>query len=364
MSLGTGIVNSDYSSKRQRAEINDNEQKLRRLARNRDSARECRKRKKDKYEVLRKELVHLEAENLQLRMKLKIGPEFAAEELKEASQFLEHLDGLLTAGATDETIKNAIHEVQQRYADYGRDRRSAIDFHINSLRKCLQPTQTTRTVLWLMSCVNEFHNEDGSLKPKQEGIVADLWYSLLNALQATGEQNLKLVTTVGADSFNSQKVPILEEVSKKPEQLIQRLESLIANKNDNLDTEMKKLQSLFSVRQIAKFMVWTQKNPVCMQMIEALWPHLQSQIGGLMEEDAEGTTGESLTTSSSSSSLYVNKNVISNSNINGNFKETNTENYVHSNNSSNVDHSSNKSKISASDEYLYDEEEDEDEEEY
>jgi hypothetical protein len=37
---------------------------------------------------------------------------------------------------------------------------------------------------------------------------------------------------------------------------------------------MDNIQSVLSPRQIAKFILWIDKNPAVMQMLEALWPHV------------------------------------------------------------------------------------------
>ena len=56
--------------------------------------------------------------------------------------------------------------------------------------------------------------------------------------------------------------------------MLDKLVSLIYNKNDSLDSEMNNIQTVLSARQIAKFILWIDQNPVCMQMLEALWPHI------------------------------------------------------------------------------------------
>jgi flagellar biosynthesis chaperone FliJ len=251
--------------------------RLRRLAKNRDSARECRKRKRNRYEHLTQQLVHLEAENLQLRMKLKMGPESEGKETEDTSKLMNNLDVLVKEGASDEDIKAAVTQIQEKYSDYGRDRKSALAFHLTALRRCLQPTQTTRTILWLMSCVEEFHEADGTLITTKSGEVAELWYSLLRDVNSSPDQNNSLVRLSGS-SFMSTEFPKLQEVTTYTESIINRLEALVTNKNESLDSEMKKLQSQFTVKQIAKFILWISKNPACMQMLEALWPHLCSEL--------------------------------------------------------------------------------------
>ena len=310
-------------------DLDADQKRLRRLERNRDSARECRKRKKDKSELLRQELVQVEAENVQLRMKLKVGPEAAKAENDQVAQFTAQLDVMIHDGASEETIREFIYNYQERFSDYGRDRRSAIEFHLKSLKGCLQPTQTTRTILWLFSKVPEFLNPDGTPTTDKTGMVAELYYSLLHAINATPEQNKRMAqlsmsaemikdrnsTSISAPTHTSTTAtnddsdtksgvssdsnkttgsglglglgsastlppvvttfPELKSVATETSAVLNRIETLIADKNESLDSEMKKLQSVFNARQIAKFLLWIEKNPACMHMLEVLWPHVQ-----------------------------------------------------------------------------------------
>eukprot|EP01038_Epipyxis_sp_PR26KG_P014704 gene14704-19762_t len=249
------------------------EKKRRRLERNRESARECRRRKKEKKIILRQQLAHLEADNLQLRLKLQVGHETST--LEEKSSYItSSLDSMIKEGASESDIQKAIEELQERFSDYGRDRRSAIDFHVSQLRRCLKPTQTTRAILWLLSCAPKFHNQNGELKSEENKELSELWFSLLDTLKPTPEQQRQLI------SFTSPTDPLhdpfkeVKLVTDNCNKMLDRLVDIICNKNDSLDNEMANLQTILSARQIAKFILWIDQNPACMQMLEALWPHL------------------------------------------------------------------------------------------
>ncbi|RYG62254.1 hypothetical protein EON64_18055, partial [archaeon] len=112
------------------------EKKKRRLERNRASARQCRKRKKEKKLLLRQQLAHLEADNLQLRLKLQVGEDNKEGSGDDQSVFITNkLNEMIKEGATESEIQRAIQELKERFSDYGRDRRSAIDFHIAQLKR-------------------------------------------------------------------------------------------------------------------------------------------------------------------------------------------------------------------------------------
>ena len=267
-------------------------------------------------------------------MKLKIGQESATVESQEMEQLTAELDEMINDGSNEENIRSAIHHIQERYSDYGRDRRSAISFHLNALKRCLQPTQTTKTILWLMSCVPQFHHStDGSPIINKSGVIAELWYSMLEAINPTAEQNQRMVQlTMGAigmgndadNQNNSQAkgdgitdmngesiLPAatfaeLKMATDETSSMINRIEGLLADKNESVESEMKKLQGLFNARQIAKFIIWVQKNPACMQMLEALWPHVQSSFGYTSPNNNNNnniSNSDAASSSSSSSSM-------------------------------------------------------------
>lgn len=71
------------------------EKKLRRLEKNRESARECRRRKKEHVVELQKQVAHLEAENLKLKLQLKVGEESQAQERQEKARITKKLDEMV-----------------------------------------------------------------------------------------------------------------------------------------------------------------------------------------------------------------------------------------------------------------------------
>jgi hypothetical protein len=78
---------------------------------------------------------------------LKIGEEAEATNQQEQQKLTENLDALLRSGASESEIYAKIEEYKEKFADYGRDRRSAIEFHLRNIERLLQPTQTTSVVM-------------------------------------------------------------------------------------------------------------------------------------------------------------------------------------------------------------------------
>lgn len=274
-------------------EMEAEQKKKRRLERNRESARECRKRKKEYGEALRAQLIHLEAENLQLRLKLKIGVDPSKRDNDKAAQITARLNMMLQQECSDAEIKKEIEELQEKYADYGRDTKSSIAFHIAQLRKCLLPTQTTRTLLWLMTCAPIYHHADGSEKNESEvsepenSQLTKLWRDLLSALKPTEEQKKKLIDFTADENSP---FPVLQKKTEDSNVLIDRLDELVSAKHDTLDTVMSKLNGVLNARQVARFILWIEKNPATMQMLEMIWPHIHDFVDDA-KEDESGSEG-------------------------------------------------------------------------
>jgi hypothetical protein len=86
--------------------------------RNKESARESRKRKKEKTEDVKKQITMIEAANLQLRLQLNVG---YTHELNHDNNFIKSqiagkLNKLLKEGAPEEEIHATIKLIQEKYS--------------------------------------------------------------------------------------------------------------------------------------------------------------------------------------------------------------------------------------------------------
>lgn len=91
------------------------EKKLRRLEKNRESARECRRRKKEAAQNLQRQINRLESENLQLRLQLKIGDEADRQDEIDQQKVADGLEAMLGSGASEGEIWASI-EVRENSA--------------------------------------------------------------------------------------------------------------------------------------------------------------------------------------------------------------------------------------------------------
>jgi len=96
---------------------------------------------------MEREINLLEAENLRLRLQLQIGDEAEASSWEEQGKLTEGLDQLLKSGAKESEIYASIEQFKEKHADYGRDRRSAMEFHLRQVERLLMPTTTTSVAM-------------------------------------------------------------------------------------------------------------------------------------------------------------------------------------------------------------------------
>ena len=200
---------------------------------------------------------------MQLRLKL---------QLESEATYIDDGQGQmrnrLGAMVDDETVgegvlQQELENYKERYSDYGKDRQSAVDFHISQLRRCLEPTQTTKVFLWIVSSSAALQASAGSSNalPNRQQIV-ELWLSLIEELHVSMEQLQQFASLLSTDHHFAE----LNTVSEESDRMVARLAELASSKNASLDQEMAEVQRILSATQIAKFILWIDKNPACMQV--------------------------------------------------------------------------------------------------
>ncbi|CAM9701038.1 unnamed protein product, partial [Choristocarpus tenellus] len=88
-----------------------------------------------------------QAENLNLRIELKMGDEAEDAENVEIRLIKSRLDDMISNGVEDGQILQTMDVLKEKYADYGRAHASAAQFHIQELSRLLLPTLTTRACM-------------------------------------------------------------------------------------------------------------------------------------------------------------------------------------------------------------------------
>ncbi|OQR82571.1 hypothetical protein ACHHYP_15858 [Achlya hypogyna] len=236
-----------------------NPQRKKRLERNRESARECRRRKRDHILGVEERCKALEKENMELRSQLKAGKEAMKQEEDEKNQICIELETMIHENAPEQEIAAKIDNFKEQYSDYGQGRQSALNYHLHQLERLLMPTQVTKMCIWALKQDDAFW-EDGEDETSLLSI-------LTHDLGLTDEQRKSI------QSHRSAVVKICENL-RLALQLLHQLKADVEQKNITLDTEMDQLQNILTPTQRAKFIVWVTNNPACMHLLNKLWTNV------------------------------------------------------------------------------------------
>ena len=291
------------------------EKKLRRLEKNRLSARECRRRKREATENLQREINVLEGENLRLRLQLQIGDEAEENMKREQAKLTEDIDALLKSGAPESEIFSALESFKEKHADYGRDRRSAIEFHLRNIERLLMPTQTTSIV---MKAIQGVHPEEGAnniqatsqnvnigASPPADSVTNDPVLSATSTAVLSGndQEHSGVAAAAGLpklDTSNPNFEPkalfkyLVQYLEVTPEQaaalkdsrfvamemddclaqalkVLAELRQRMTQTGEDLEAEFDNVRSILTPTQAAKFLVWVANNGAAMHMLNELW---------------------------------------------------------------------------------------------
>jgi len=304
------------------------EKKLRRLEKNRLSARECRRRKREATENLEREINILEGENLRLRLQLRIGKEAEESMTQEQTKLTQDIDALLKSGASEADIHATLEEFKEKYADYGKSRRSAIEFHLRNIERLLMPTQTTSIVMTAIQggggatvvggpgasdakvaqkkseetasrqgvdqevsspvslstaslSTEQSHSEGLGMIPPPASLVASASGS--DSQQPNPNLDPKalfryLVQYLGVTPQQSAALKDSRYVAKELDGCLEQalavlaeLRQRLAQTGEDLETEFDNIRKILTPTQAAKFLVWVANNKACMHMLNELW---------------------------------------------------------------------------------------------
>lgn len=231
-------------------------QRKQKLERNRESARECRRRKREHILGVEERCRQLERENMELRGQLKAGKEAMKLEEKEKNRVCEELEQMIQRGASEKELAEKIDNFKEQYSDYGHGRRSALSYHLHQIERLLLPTQVTKMCIWAL-------RQDDSFWQDEEDETS-LPVILAKELGLSEEQKKKIQQQRGSISLICQNL-------KSALSLLDELKTEVIQKNTTLDMEMEKLQNILTPTQRAKFIVWVTNNQACMHLLNKLW---------------------------------------------------------------------------------------------
>jgi len=308
------------------------EKKLRRLEKNRLSARECRRRKREATEQLQHQINALEGENLKLRLQLQIGEEAESCIASEQTKVTQEIHNLLQSGASEADIYATLEEFKEKYADYGKSRRSSIEFHLRQIDRLLRPTQTTSVVMQAIqggaaAAVAAPDIDDSSNNTQSPILTGE--FGVVDPLKAVSPSSTAAASVASALSAGDETLPppsaavtasasvdasqpqerlnpkdlfryLVQYLEVTPQQaaamkdsrlvaqemdscldsalsVLTELRDRLAQTGEDLETEFNNVRSILTPTQAAKFLVWVANNAACMHMLNELWDRVYPQ---------------------------------------------------------------------------------------
>lgn len=270
---------------------------------------------------------------------------------------MESLDSLLKSGASESEIYASIEEYKEKFADYGRDRRSAIEFHLRNVERLLMPTQTTNVLVKTLQMSNHVHEMSSRASVSSE---SDETTGTVNApVSGGGDEGLSAaigtqeqpaapaasaepqtpstlsqhVSTVAPSHIGTTQQPppfsdmkslfnhLVELLEVTPDQaaalkdsrfvaqemdeclknslnVLGELRSRLLECGDSLESEFSTIRTILTPTQAAKFLVWVANNKACMHMLNELWDRVYFQ-----HTDENNHTASGMRASTSSTDL-------------------------------------------------------------
>ncbi|RLN90515.1 hypothetical protein BBJ28_00011567 [Nothophytophthora sp. Chile5] len=247
----------------------EGEKKQQRRVKNLVSVREFRKRKMKQLEQNEARLHRLEAENMDLKMRLKIGKEAILSEQREKQQIKEQMREMLQRNATEQEIARFLNMYKVTYSDYGPKRREKLHFHLSRIRELLLPTQVTKLCLYSveqgvdMLARDHVIKEDPMSAPDSATATMSLWGILAGELEVSDAQQRQILERRAA-------IKKVRDDLNHTLSIVKQLEDVTDEKNTALEAQVAQLQQILTPSQATKFIIWVKENPAFMYMLDKL----------------------------------------------------------------------------------------------
>lgn len=243
------------------ASPSDSIQRKQKLERNRESARECRRRKREHILGVEERCRQLERENMELRGQLKAGKEAIRQEEQEKNRVCEELEHMIQRGASEKELAEKIDNFKEQYSDYGHGRRSALNYHMHQIERLLLPTQVTKMCIWALRQDDTFWQDEEDETSLPVILAKELGLSEEQKKKIQQQRCAVIVVSVHmiagflshvAVSLCRGSISLICDNLKSALALLSSLKTEVTNKNSTLDTEMDQLQNILTPTQRAK----------------------------------------------------------------------------------------------------------------
>lgn len=239
----------------------NDDSRSKRLEKNREIARNCRKRKREKMESLEEEVQKLRDWNRQLELKLKQIPENGAKEEVRKREVAEIASLISTEStSTEDEVRKKLHQYKEVYSDFGRDRKQAINFHLEQLKTLLLPNQVSKMTIWSLQQEDDFYDEQRNKTTFGGGI----WNLICDELELSEEQKRTLLGM--RSEIRGQRRNVGECL-----RILKELEKRIGENIQSMGKQMAKIMSATTPSQQAKFLLWIEQNQAAVQVLNNIW---------------------------------------------------------------------------------------------
>mmetsp|Transcript_29479 Transcript_29479/g.67807 ORF Transcript_29479/g.67807 Transcript_29479/m.67807 type:complete len:286 (-) Transcript_29479:515-1372(-) len=213
---------------------------------------------------------------------LRVGEEADGASAVEERCASEVLAALLKRGAPEREVRQSLEEFKEKFADYGRDRRSAIEYHLQHVGRLLQPTTTTSMAMAALQNSTTEKPMEGVLKillasssstipivspsptPATTPPKRNLFELLVNYLKVNEEQAAALKDS----RFVAEE---LDRALHRSSTVLDELRANLTTVGQQMGTEFGKIREILTPSQIAKFVIWVNNNTAAMEMLDELW---------------------------------------------------------------------------------------------
>ena len=247
----------------------DSEKKQLRRVKNLVSVREFRKRKMKQQEQNEARLRQLEAENIDLKMRLKIGKEAIISEQREKQQIKEQMREMLQRDANEQEIAHFLNMYKVTYSDYGPRRREKLHYHLSRIRELILPTQVTKLCLYSVEQGVDMLKRDHVIKedpmsaPESASATMSLWGILADELDVSEDQQQQILKRRAA-------IKKVRDDLSHTLSIVEKLKDVTDEKNTALEAQVAQLQQILTPSQATRFIIWVKENPAFMYMLDKL----------------------------------------------------------------------------------------------
>ena len=264
---------SNASSRSSVKSLSTEEKKRRRLARNRESARQSRRRKKQYLELLEDKVEQLTQEVNSLRQKrLEQAPKELHQQWVASITELESTADRLREEGSDtlqETLKQNLSLIKKRFGPNSPEYLRILNHHFDLMQSVMLPPYT-RFLLWVMDQGGDFfktgsQRNRGKLKQTAQqqgaagsGSAADLWPLVWNELGLTFEQEEKTKTMFA--SLNTEENIAARRQLAIGVNLLDRIHRVAFEHAKDMHALSEQLHNILTPLQQVRFFAWYDKN--------------------------------------------------------------------------------------------------------